>query len=62
MIATAGVVRKSKKHLHYYGSRSYAVCFSSLSTTVGVVLYRITIYTALVIGEVVSNSERNYEG
>jgi hypothetical protein len=62
MIATAGVVRKTEKHLYYYGRRSYAVCFSTLSTTAGVVLYRITIYTLFLVGEVVSNSEPNYEG
>lgn len=39
-----GVVRKPKKRSLYYGRRSYAGNFSALSTTVGVVLYRITIY------------------
>ncbi|RFC36297.1 MAG: hypothetical protein DID90_2727553893 [Candidatus Nitrotoga sp. LAW] len=57
MIATAAVVRKPEKHLHCYGRRSYADSFSSLSTTSGVVLYRITIYPFILIEYGVSSDE-----
>ena len=55
----AGVVRKPEKHRHCYGRRRYADSFSSLSTTVGVVLYRITIYPLHLVGYVVCSGESN---